>query len=102
MFEIETYTNYTARELDMGRLNELNTLMNLCAHLEIPIKKIYYTMNGFIVTFENSEGDAALHDGTYGHERCYWETYKFPWDEDDVSVHTTEELLLLLNEYYNN
>lgn len=99
---MNTSTDWAVRELNMERLNELSSFIHICGRINIPIKQVYSVANGFIVTFENSEGDAALHDGTYGHEHCYWETYKFPWDNDDVSVHTTEELLLLLNEYYNN
>lgn len=39
------------------------------------------------------DGDIILHDGSYGHEEGYLESYRMPWDEDDVSVALPHEMV---------
>ena len=53
--------------------------------------------NGYQWTFPNyPNGDAAIHSGTYSNRRGYFETYCMPWDEDDVTVLTADELVTKL------
>lgn len=83
-------------EFDIGRAQALVELTEKCKSHNIRIDKIFTRFNGFIVTFMGHKGDAALHDCTYGHDDYYWETYKFPWDEGDVTIHNTDDLISLL------
>ena len=86
-------------EFDIGRAQALVELAEKCKSHNIRINKIFSLANGFIVTFMGQEGDAALHDGTYGHDDYYWETFQFPWDEGDVTVHSTDDLISLLETF---
>lgn len=54
---------------------------------------------GYQWTFEKFPGgDIALHAGTYGARRGYFESYCMPWDEGDVSVLTATEAVQHLTE----
>ena len=96
--------------IDATYVNTLVNLVNACRALGVSIKEVRPYMNGWVVTFEGYEhADAICHDGSYG-SPCYmaslnyeipkndwsksgaWETMGFPWDYNDVSVHTSEEL----------
>lgn len=45
-------------------------------------------------------GDVVIHDHSYGQYDGKWESYNFPWDDDDVSVMTTVEFVdALWHEY---
>ena len=48
-------------------------------------------------SFPKFKGDISIHSGTYASDRGYLESYNMPWDEDDVSVCTPEEMIELLN-----
>lgn len=53
----------------------------------VTVREIRRYANGFQVRFEDWKApDAICHDGSYGHTRGMWETYKFPWDGKDVFV----------------
>lgn len=75
-------------------------LANLCTKNDIP-----FTLNiiwdGLQIRFPWHSGDMACHTGTYGHTDGCVESYRFPWDEDDVSVLEPEEAVELLFDLYN-
>jgi len=39
------------------------------------------------------DGDAAIHSGTYGNRQGYFETYRMPWDNGDVTVLSADKLI---------
>lgn len=92
----EEIAKFTPIDIDLNRLHALNNLCNYCKKYGVGIKKVKCFMNGFQVLFDGFEGDAILHDGSYGRESCDWETLGFPWDGDDVSVHTVHQLASML------
>lgn len=96
---METFTKYNFITLDRERVESLYQLMRACDTLIVRVRDIQYFMNGFRVTFEDWKGDAILHDGSYGHGAYEWETIGFPWDGDDVSVHSPKDLAFLLHSY---
>lgn len=49
--------------------------------------------DGAQIRFPWCEGDVAFHSGTHFHQENYVETYRFPWDKDDVSVFTPNEAI---------
>lgn len=87
---------FTPIDINLNRLHALNNLCNYSEKYGVGIKKVRYFMNGFQVLFDGFEGDAILHDGSYGRESCDWETLGFPWDGNDVSVHTAHQLASML------
>lgn len=104
------YTELSAKQIDAAYINSLTDLIIACRHHHIEINEVYHYQNGWKVTFKGYEGDAICHDGSYG-SPCLrgrdnpindwtrsgsWETFGFPWDYDDVSVHTAEELAFYL------
>ena len=82
--------------LNLERTLALANLLTACEKHNVEVKEVFYYQNGFQVMFEGTEGDAILHDGSYGKDFCMWETYKFPWDYDDVSVHDAETLAKMI------
>ena len=48
--------------------------------------------DGYKWTFPGTNGDVALHSGTYGAREGYVESYCFPWDNGDVTVCPPEEM----------
>lgn len=78
------------------RVYSLSILLGACAYQKIEIEKISPFMNGFIVIFKDFDGDAILHDGSYGRGLCKWETIGFPWDGEDVSIHSPAILAEML------
>lgn len=85
------------QNIPIERVEALANLLNLCSLNNIKITSVMVFLNGFRVTFENWEqGDAIMHDGSYYNNLRDWETYGFPWDDGDVSTHSTEELVNLL------
>ena len=81
----------------------LTQLVQACAEYGVGIKEITNLYNGYCVQFNLPDGtmkaDAILHDGSYGNTNLDWETMGFPWDENDVSVHTAEKLASLITDY---
>lgn len=80
-------------------INGLNELLGWCHELEIKVDKIRFLHHGFQVLFEGMDGDAILHDGSYGNKRNHWETIGMPWDEDDVSTHDAYTLAHMIAAY---
>lgn len=107
------YTEYTCKPIDAAYINSLVNLVNACRECRVEIDKVGHYMNGWHVTFVGHDGDAICHDGSYG-SPCYmagyldkghdndwsrvgrWETIGFPWDYDDVSVHSAYELATMI------
>ena len=109
---------FVQQEIDGAYINSLVRLVNACNLMGVELDKVSFYQNGFRVTFKGYDGaDAICHDGSYG-SPCYmaryngkghdndwsrygdWETIGFPWDYDDVSCHSAEELasyIALLN-----
>lgn len=74
-----------------------------CYRLAVPIPVIIPFEHGFRFSFrdENDEeiGDGVIHWGSYNNDSQI-ETMGMPWDEEDVSTHTPQELAILLHEFY--
>ena len=108
------YTEFSTKQIDAAYINSLVDLVNACRFRGVEIDKVCHFQNGWHVTFTgHPHADAICHDGSYG-SPCYmagylgkghdndwsrtgkWETIGFPWDYNDVSVHTAEELAFYL------
>lgn len=81
--------NCVSNPVYLDAFTELMTAIN-CYHLHVNDIQVY--LNGFRVTFkEYPDGDILCHDGSYGNTQGLWESYGFPWDENDVTVQTAQE-----------
>lgn len=106
-------------QIDAAYINSLVNLVNACRVAGVEMDKVFHFQNGWLVTFKGFEGaDAICHDGSYG-SPCYmagflqkghdndwtrsgdWETSGFPWDYDDMSVHSAQELALYISALKN-
>lgn len=58
--------------------------------------KIESCWDGYKWTFEDYDGDIAIHSGTYYYDEGYVESYQMPWDEDDVSILSPQETVARL------
>ena len=106
-------------QIDAAYVNSLVDLINACRAVDVEVDKVCHFQNGWHVTFKGFDGaDAVCHDGSYG-SPCYmagyfkkghdndwsrtgnWETIGFPWDYDDVSVHSAQELALYISALKN-
>lgn len=115
--ELKERMQFTPMQIDAAYINSLVELVNACRAQEVELDTVQTFQGGWRVTFKGYDGDAICHDHSYG-SPCYgaffderahsndwsrsgsWETIGFPWDHDDVSVHSAEELaanLLILN-----
>ena len=76
----------------------LEKLITLCRKADINISKIQRFYDGYIVCFENFEGDASLFFGSYGDyiKEPEWDTVDFPWDNGETSVLPPDVLVKLL------
>lgn len=74
-----------------------------CVRLAVPVPEVARMFDGFGFSFQDDNGkeigDGIIHRGSYSHNSCI-ETMGMPWDEDDVSTHTPQELAMLLHEFY--
>lgn len=104
---------FTPQQIDAAYINSLVDLVNVCRELDVKIDKVFHYQHGWMVTFDGFSGDAICHNGSYG-SPCYggifnpgvecndwsdngrWETYGFPWDNGDVSVHSARALAYML------
>lgn len=86
----------TENKIAMEYVNALCDLIFECETYEIKIKEVRFLHGGFQVYFEGWNGDAICHNYSYGHESGMWETFGFPWDGDDVSVWSAEDLAAML------
>lgn len=87
---MELHENFN---INLDYMNALVDLVNELRKNNIAVREFNTLNNGFQLKFEDFEGDAVIHDYSYGRDSGWWETYKFPWDEGDVSVLTAEELV---------
>lgn len=102
--------------IDGAYVLALCELVEKCRIYNVRINEVHTLQNGWCITFEDFDGDAICHDGSYG-SPCYygdmmnahhndwsqitgykWETIGFPWDYDEVSVHSASELAFYLAE----
>ena len=106
---------FALNQIDAMYINSIVDLVNACRVMGVEIDKVCHYQNGWHVTFQGFKGaDAICHDGSYGnpiHNRYFdenkhhndwnehgdWETIGFPWDHDDVSVHSAQELALYIS-----
>ena len=56
--------------------------------------------NGFAIRFPWCDGDVAMHSGTYGNSMGHVESYKFSWDEGDVTHMTPEKAVEFITHEY--
>ena len=83
---MQELTNFTRLPINLTRAEALAELLTACKEEEVEIENLFFFQNGFQIMFKGIEGDAIIHDGSYGRNFGLWETYKMPWDCDDVSV----------------
>lgn len=105
---------FTRQIIDAAYVNSLVDLVNACRKYNVIIDRVFHYQHGWVITFEGyPHADAICHNGSYG-SPCYdglydpniedndwnncgsWETIGFPWDNDDVSVHTAEQVALMI------
>lgn len=94
--DFETKVKYAPRQINNCFVEALVELVNACRALDVNIEKVQTYLNGWRIQFENFDGDAVCHEGSYGNVTKEWETIGFPWDYDDVSTHTASELAFYL------
>jgi len=84
----------------MNRYNEIISAMSD----RLDEYHISHTINdchgGAQIRFPWCKGGVAIHDGTYGHEVGYVESYEFPWDNEDVSMVDPEEAVERIVQLY--
>ena len=86
-------------EINEQYFDGVNELLGWCRRCGVKVQSIRYHYHGFQVMFEGIEGDAILHDGSYGNKRNHWETMGMPWDKDDISVHDAYTLVHMIATY---
>lgn len=83
----------------------INMIAAALAEAAVPYE-IHEIYEGWQLRFGWCYGDVAVHDYTYGAKSGYVETYKFPWDDGDVSMLTPEEaaerIIALCDEWTNS
>ena len=104
---------FTNQQVDAAYVNSLVNLVNACREHNVKIDKVAYYQHGWVVTFEGYDGDAICHSGSYGspcpmglyspeverndwNSTGRWETIRFPWDGEDVSVHNAYTLATMI------
>ena len=110
--------SFTPCKIDGAYVNTLVDFVNACREYGVNIDTVHFYQNGWHITFLNcpEDADAVCHDGSYG-SPCYgacidesahandweksgkWETIGFPWDNNDVSVHSSIELAKMIGDY---
>lgn len=111
---MKMYSEFSRKPIDAAYVLALTELVNACSKYDVELDTVSLLLNGFHVTFKDfPNADAICHDGSYGSpnygamrnnsytnewyiEDILWETIGFPWDGDDVSVHTGEELAKMI------
>ena len=107
---VDTVNAFTRQPIDAAYINTLVDFIIVCRKFDVKIDTVSHYMHGWLVTFEGFEGDAICHNGSYG-SPCWggmyhpeverndwnnysgrWETIGFPWDGEDVSVHSGNAL----------
>lgn len=114
--KIDNEHAFSPTVIDGAYVLALCELVDKCFIYGVKINTVQTYQNGWRVTFEDFDGDAICHDGSYG-SPCYygdmvdahqnnwskrtnyqWETIGYPWDNGDVSVHSASELAFYLAE----
>lgn len=109
------YSEFTPKQIDAAYVNALVDLICACRTWDVELDCVQHFQNGWCVTFKGHNGDAICHDGSLGSpnyapqlypQSTYqndwsddsgeWETIGFPWDNDNVSVHSADELAYYL------
>lgn len=110
------YNEFSPKPIDAAYIVALTELVNACRAYHVEIDRVSHFQNGFHVTFKGfTNADAICHDHSYG-SPCYggilddrahkndwtiedvqWETIGFPWDGNDVSVHSSIELAAMIS-----
>lgn len=107
---MKEYSDFTLKSVDAAYVNALVELVVACRACDVKLDKVYHYQNGWLVKFAGyPKADAICHDGSYGSpnrgarygyteyhndwdKSGPWESIGFPWDKDDVSVHSASEL----------
>ena len=113
-----TYNEYTQKPIDAAYINALVDFINACRKHHVKLDTVQHFQNGWRITFIGCHGDAICHDGSYGSPNYApdfypestnqndwndfsdaWKTIGFPWDSNDVSVHSSAELAEMIGDY---
>ena len=112
-----TYTEFTPKQIDAAYINTLVDFIIACRKNNVKLNTVQQFQNGWRITFVGCDGDAICHDGSYGSPNYMpsfypditnqndwsisgeWETIGFPWDGNDVSVHSSVELAKMIAAY---
>ena len=99
-------------QIDGAYINTLVNFVNWCNCYGVKINEVFNFANGYCITFKGIEhADIICHDGSLGspcrfgnHNNDFnavgqWESMGFPWDDDDVSIHDSEEIAWLIANY---
>ena len=80
-------------------LTACTDLANFLTAARVPFK-VEQMFDGFKFTFPWYKGDCIIHRGSYQHRFGMLESYRFPWDNGDVSTHTAAAMAALLAQYF--
>ena len=79
----------------------ISSIYGQLTHRGVPV-----TMNplwgGYQLRFHWCNGDVIMHPYSYYNSEGMVESMGFPWDEDDVSIHTPSEMIELIVDFYND
>ena len=86
-------------EINLDYFHPMMVLAGDLAEANVP-----FTMrtcyDGFQFRFDWCAGDVVCHFGSYSNSEGYVESYKFPFDGDDVSVMKPHDMAAAIIEYY--
>ena len=75
----------------------INEFKKLAKGRNIPKHRIIRNLDGYQIVFKEIRGDVIVNrnvaNNDFGERKAKFETYRFPWDNDDISVMTVEELI---------
>lgn len=113
---MDNYSIFEPKSIDAAYIIALTELVNACRAYRVEINKVNHFQNGFHVTFKGfPHADAICHDHSYGSpcygaifddmkhqnnwdiEDVHWETIGFPWDGNDVTVHSAIEIAAMIS-----
>lgn len=83
----------------MTYLERIRAIETACKKHNIPCQ-INRQRGGWQIRFPWTDGDVACNALTYGNTAGYVESYRFPWDNDDVTVLTVDEAIYKVIAYY--
>ena len=79
----------------------LDKFLGLLEDLQVPLPTIENCFDGFKMTWPKLwKGDVIIHSGSIGHENGMVESFKFPWDKDDVTGASVEEMAWNLHQLF--